>query len=505
LVEAFLEEDLPSAGANAAASTVLVASRGVGRGRLIFVGATVRDLLEPARNPESFLIPLLGLRLPTIETGMSHASCPLFPHLQEVVGFQATGASYLALAFLMSLVYLFGSTFGSWAFLKSQGRQQHNWTLFAVLAIIASLLSVSAVQAVRGVGQRLHQLSVVDISAGSAEAVATAYFGLKTGLYSEVDVWLPDDTTSAAESPDVRSYVRPMIEMARDLGDSQWHFTDPAEYRLRPASAKLDDVPVRATLKRLEGRWSGTITGSVQASIRVLRDSVGSEDSQTGDDANALVVDEIAPESTITNHLGVDLYDCYLIQAEVDAFDKERGFLCRSPRGQKPTAGRMAFVYPLGGIRDGETIRVADRITRDAAGRPVRRRDWIEKNTMHARHEQWNSPFRSFIFAADLPTAGLDSARQNFQKALLLLTTLAEYDPATQRVSRYWDGGLELLPDRCRELDLSDRLTRHAMILVGFANHGGPVKLFTRTGGREYERRIPAEAWTMYRVVIPVS
>jgi len=503
LVESILEDDLSVAGAEGPASTVLISSRGVGRGRLIYVGAAVRDLLEPPGNSETFLRVVLGFRPLAIETGQAVSTYPLFPYLQEVVGFQATGASYLALAFLMALVYLFGATFGSWAFLKSRGWLQHNWGVFAVLAILASLLSVSAVQAVRGVGQKLHQLSIVDLSAGSAEAAATCYFGLKTGLHSEVDVWLPDDYASATESPDVRSYVRPMIEMTTNLSDSQSRFTDPAEYRLRPASAKLDDVPVRATLKRFEGRWSGAITGSVQASIRVLRQRPIVEESLTGDDSERVIVDEITPESTITNNLGADLYDCYLIQAEVDAFDRTGGFVCRSPRGEKPSVRKMTFVHPLGTIRAGETIRGSDRITKDSAGRPIRPRDWVDGNSMYKWHQRWGKPFESLGFAASLQTSSPQNVRRDFQKSLLLLTTLEEYDPTVLNVSQ-WNAGLELMPDRCRELDLSDRLTRNAMILVGFANHAGPVKLFTRTGSGDYERRIPAEAWTMYRVMIPV-
>jgi hypothetical protein len=502
-VEAILEEGLPGADAAGPASTVLISSRGVGRGRVIFVGATVRDLLEPPGNPESFLAAVLGLRTPSIQTDQNVSTYPLFPYLQEVVGFQATGASYLALAFLMALIYLFGSTFGSWAFLKSRGWLQHNWAVFAALAILASLLSVSAVQAVRGVGQKLHQLSIVDLSVGSAEAVATCHFGLKTGLHSEVDVWLPDDYASATESPDVRSYLRPMIEMTGNLSDSQSWFTDPTEYRLRPASAKLDDVPVRATLKRLEGRWSGTITGSVQASIRVSRKKEIVEESLTGDDSRTVTVDEITSESTLTNNLGVDLYDCYLLQAEVDAFDRDLSFLCRSPRGQKATVRGTAFVHPLGTIRDGETIRVADRITKDSAGRPVRARDWVDGNSMFRWHERWGKPFESLGFATGLQTASPRNVRRDFQKALLLLTTLEEYYPGTLNVSQ-WNAGLELLPDRCRELDLSDRLTRNAMVLVGFTNDAGPVKLCTRTGSGKYERLMPTEAWTMYRVMIPV-
>jgi hypothetical protein len=225
------------------------------------------------------------------------------------------------------------------------------------------------------------------------------------------------------------------------------------------------------------------------------------EESLTGE-TSSITVDLITSDSTITNNLGVDLYGCYLLQAEADAFDRASGYQCRSPRGYGQLSA--AFVHPLGDIRAGETIRVRDRFTRDRAGNAKPVRTWAKDNAMHNYHKTWGRPFESLTGFGNLQTGSQQSVQQDFEEPLLLLTTLDEFHPSTLNVTAWGGAGLELLPDRCRELDLSDRLTRHAMILVGFADDAGPVKLCTRTGNGEYERLIPDEAWTMYRVIIPV-
>ncbi len=44
------------------------------------------------------------------------------------------------------------------------------------------------------------------------------------------------------------------------------------------------------------------------------------------------------------------------------------------------------------------------------------------------------------------------------------------------------------------------------VLLVGFSREPGPVSLCTRSNpNRDYRRLAPDEAWTMYRIVIPVE
>jgi hypothetical protein len=71
--------------------------------------------------------------------------------------------------------------------------------------------------------------------------------------------------------------------------------------------------------------------------------------------------------------------------------------------------------------------------------------------------------------------------------------------------SAYGQAGVLLSADRCRQLDLSNLLDAGTVVLVGFAEGPGPVRLCARKGSRPYRAVTPDRTWTMYRVVIPVE
>lgn len=484
----------------------LISARRVGRGQIIFVAAALSDLLRlDNASPAEFYTKVLALREEPLGYEDVSRQTALFPPVQETVGFSEFGSAFMVLAFLFALVYLGLSTFGVWGFLRSRGWMQHNWLAFAAFAVAASFVSVVAVQFIRGVGQKLHQLAIVDMEAGAAEAEVTCYFGLKTGTHSLVDVWLPSDYPAQTEPTESPCFLRPISEYHDQFGTTESRYTDPAKYQLRPATAAVLDVPIRATVKRFEGRWRGLYKGGLgglQANLRIQRDQKFVQQTRTGEE-KTVEADVVSPGSTITSNLGVELDPCYLIHSSTSAVQLPE-FIEGAPRGSSSELVRTYVHRIRGGIADGETIKVADRIYVDDAGVPVSVWEWSKDATLHARHTQWSKRLGPQIGLGQ-PRGGRNEEpiRERYQSALLLLTTLREFDPTV--LQGPFSVGTDLLEDRCRHLDFSDVLTEHTALLIGFAEDPGPVTLCTRTGGGKYRPVTPSRAWTMYRIVIPVG
>ena len=59
--------------------------------------------------------------------------------------------------------------------------------------------------------------------------------------------------------------------------------------------------------------------------------------------------------------------------------------------------------------------------------------------------------------------------------------------------------------DRLRGLDLTEQFDDDSVILIGFAEDPGPVRLFRRRGDRPFKACEPdvGHSWTMYRFRIP--
>lgn len=494
---AFVTESILSPGES---KDVLIGQRHVGRGQVIFVGAALRDLLSEKGAPAEFFRAVLGLRGSSGQEVTSSAA--VFPAVQQQVGFSGIGGAYMVLAILFALAYLGVSTFGVWGFLKSRNWTRYSWAGFAAVAIAASIVSATGVQTVRGVGRKLHQLSVVDLHAGQSEAEATCYFGLKTGTHTKLDVWLPSAYPQQTEPDESPAFIRPLAEYRAPGSGEGGGFTDPTEYRLLPPTAELANVPIRATVKRFEGRWRGVLSGKrVDASIRIRRNAPLRGDSLLDEEESEPRNEDIfLAGSTITNNLGVDLEQCCILQATRDAFIGA-GFTCLSPRGTAQ-AGSI-YAHPIrGGIKNGETIDLAQRVYFDANGNPIHFQEWLAKHTLYAAQSDWGRGF-SATLGLGRRRWGADFDLDEFQDALLLLTTLSEYDVTTLKGP--FGPGLELLADGSRFLDLSDQLTTKTVILIGFANDPGPVTLCTRKGTGRYRPVTPAKAWTMYRIVIPVK
>lgn len=455
----------------------VIARRRLGRGHVIFCAVTLQDLFSAPGSPSEFFQALFHLPVLQDETDVRSNSITLFPQVVSAVAFTQRAGLYLAMIALCSVGYVFLATFGSWALLGARGWRHHCWSTFAVVSITASLLTVFAVSSVRGFGGRtLHQISIVDVDAGDSYGFATAFFGVKTGLDTELDLWLPSDPLAATEPGRTNCFLRP-LPVGNDPAELSATFADPEEYRLVPASAVVDDVRIRGTLKRFEGRWEGPLGGTLTGDIAVegLR---------------------ILDGSYVINNLGVDLHDCYLLHTGRD-FARGTGF--RSSE---------IYAYPIGDLRsDGSKLDLVPRCYRMDADESLAQ--LMNRSTLAEAQQKWGSTFRSILTSRGFDSWGGDAARLGQGKnALLLLTTLGEYDPKREGgLAQVLLGATTWSRDRCRRLDLHEQFRRDSVILLGFTDDPGPLRLFSRTGERPYRVLTPDSdhSWTLYRIRIPVT
>ncbi len=464
----------------------LVVERRVDRGRVVFVAAELDDLMgEQGLTPVTFFKGALHLRgRRASDDSAMPAPAALFPVLEQTVGFRRSTGLYLLAAVLFSIAYVGVATFGSWGFLRSRGWTRHAWSSFAVVAGAASVLSWLVVQGMRGVGQSLQQLTVVDAAAGQTAATATAYFGLKTGLDTTLDVWMPADYAEVSEPERTQCMLKPMPSSVSEFSSGST-YSDPQRYRLVPASALIEDVPVRATLKQFEGRWVGQLRRMIESNVRVgpVRDETGEAEG-------------ILDGSTVTNKLGHPLRNCYLVQPFREAFFGAR-LADFTPRD------KYVYVHRVGDLADGETVDLAARIYSD---RETGGRQTVEKWSTHLLgefHEEWGTKFRpTNVFGGGSDV--VESFRlEDYQDALLMLSLLGEHLPSN--IQAPMAAEFDFSRWHCGQLDRSDELTTDRVLLIGFTDEQGPVMLCTRSGGGSY-RALPAdEAHTMYRFWIPVK
>lgn len=390
----------------------------------------------------------------------------LFPEVRSPVDFAGLSGLYVIVAFLFIVAYILGSTVAAWHYLQRRGWSHHNWSVFAIAAVAGSAVSVGAVQALRGVGSSVAQLTIVDAWAGSPEAQATCYFGLKTGTHASLDLWLPSDP--ARDDPEYASAckLKPIPPGRAWLPSS---FSDPHRYEALPERARLTNVLMRATLKQFEGHWSGELSGRIDADIGVSR------------------AREITNDSWIANDLGSDLYRCYLLVAHLDP-----GPLLREEQA--------IDVYDLQTIRAGQRItRLGDYLFRIGPKKAEGQLDF-EAIKLKVRHDQWAARHRGiYRLGGEITRSGDADAVED---TLLLLTTMKDLTPE----STYHRYGADLARSHGRRLDLTDGLTTDTAVLIGFTREAGPVRLCVRRagGGGGFDAREPRTARTMYRFWIPL-
>lgn len=464
----------------------VVTSRLLGRGRVVFVSVRLSDLFSAPCTVGHFFRTVFYLLPPSSDHEVTVQTQSLFSNVVSAIGFPTTGTTYLFVAGLFSAAYVAIATFGSWTFLRRKGWQKQSWTVFALIAIAASALSVMAVGAVRGFGDRLHQISVIDFVAGQRDAIGSGFFGLKTPIDKELDVWLPADWLGARVPTATSCFIRP-LPVAMGVTETRG-FADPEDYQLVPTSAVIKGVRFRATLKRFEGQWIGRLDGTLEGRITARGRNI------------------LSP-SYVVNNLGVDLKNCVLLYSMFNA------------DAQTTTRDASTYVYHIGELpASAKRVDLPSRWTQPGAG--ANGEDKIERVTLKDDQGAWIRPFAGLL--SRLPGTGSRGTALTIgqeQTALLLASTVGDFDYRAQPAMNSGWGLNTWSRDCLRRLDLRAALVggrgeseTHAAeegtaILIGFAADPGPMRLFTRSNGRDFLVQQPNEqnSWTMYRIRIPVD
>ena len=454
----------------------ILTRRDVGRGQVLFSGITLRDLFSGGGDAVQFFRKLFDLG----STNNTERAIPetedLSPFVESAVSFAKSGSVFLGLAIIFSAGYVILATLGSWTALGVRGWRHHSWTAFGLVGVAASLLSVVAVNAIRGLGETLHQISIVDLSAGEAKGFATALFGIKTGTDRRMDFWLPADPLGATDPTSTNCFLRPM-PAPRRFGGGVRGYSDPGEYGLVPAAAVINDVRIRATLKQLEGRWTGALGGTVTGELS----------------AKGI---ELLDGSYVINNLGVDLKDCYLLHTAMDLKSDNR------------FRSRDIYAYPIGDLpANGAKIDLLDRCYPIDINESIAAH--ITASSLADAQQRWGAELTGFLRGFRYTTEqGREVKLGQEKNALLLATTVGEYDPANDAgMAQALLGARTWSRSRLRQLDLRKHLRRDTAVLIGFTDDPGPVRLFRSSNGGTFSplEPEPAHSWTMYRIRLPVT
>lgn len=473
--------DIDGASDESGSDLLLVVRRPCGRGEVVLVAAELRDLLQVSRRKVAMLGDLLGVRRQTVDpdSGMGWRSeVNLFGIISQMIAFGVTAWLYLFVAIAFVVMYLLAATAGSWAWLRRRRIERHSWVAFAGVALAASLVSIAAVRWFRGIGYRVQEVAVVDGWAGTGEATAVSFLGLKAPAHIRVDLRVPQD----ASAPDRQTEASCSIRALPPLGGRAEGFAATDRYEAAATVGQLRSLPLRATLKQFEAHWQGELQGQLSGALHRVRE--GSI--------------ELRPDSWLRNDLGTDLSNCYLVVAAQDPL----------PGGGYRELGMEA--YRIGNLRDGQQVTWQALLTQhelaaaaatagSASARPLRQplatlleEDWLGRLISRARLDGTGR---------ERPRPDPDTL--DFQRALLVLTIQNEINPRRLVGQQY-----EVIRQYGHRLDRSAQVMRDTALFVGFSQTPGPVRLCYRRSDRPQDpwRPIPpTEPEIMYRIAVPIQ
>lgn len=478
----------------------LMALRWVGSGRVLALATRLRDL-DQSRPGDQFYRDIIDVNAPPRKfneregsmnssvAGMAKAPS-LYDALIAPIEFSRAASARLAIAFLFVGAYILSSTVLSWFWLRRRNLTMLSWTVFAAFAVVGSLVGISAVLLVRGVLDRVANVSVVDMEAGSDAARGYAWFGYKSAQRKLVDLSLPG----------ANNFLRPM---AAPVVAS---YATPERYQSEPADARLLHVPMRATLKQFEGYWEGKARGSVRAGLVA--------DRRTG---------RLTSDSWIQNDLGVDVSSAYLLY-----YDPRINMPTAGPAGGVPilAAGLDSICYqgatyaladstrdltkdalppgfdvlalPLGGLKSyTKTTRLGGAVYSELDKRiaawqrgGAKLPEPLVMNLWQLQTQDWAPALRGTILQ--------QTTVDNRTAAMLLASTQALYlhdDP------RDFDNiGIVIGGDGLPALDVTHWLTRGYAVLLLFVDEPGPAQLYINGVATPSD-----EGRTMYRVRVPIG
>ncbi|UCD28356.1 MAG: hypothetical protein JSV03_14925 [Planctomycetota bacterium] len=474
---------------------LFVTSRPCGRGRVILAAAELGDLFKHGTTIQQFLHQILSIRIQRKSQEESYRGLNLLTDLftstiDNFIGFQVLAGAYLLFAFLFVSVYILAATAGNWTWLKRKNMIQHNWLAFTLVAILASGFSLVAVRSIRGYGYKVQELTIVDGKAGSFDASARCYFGLKTGAHTSLDLCVPADWSQPDESAGLAANLRPLPPIPSRSETSI--YATGKQYQSAAAQGKLLTVPLRATLKQFEAQWRGQMNYRLNAALRRV----------SGDDPY------LHQTSWIRNSLNIDLKDCYLLVP------------APSIKGNDPTRSMQIYVYPIGDLANGEKLEIKtlhdQKTLEQQKGKIPNMSGLTDTGDSSAEDSKWEPPTLSVIHDKWLEKLGIRTDIRSRPKddlikiltnkpdsALLLLTTFDDVDQWQIKQK-----GQEIGRSQGQRLDRSSVLTKDTALFVGFSEDPGPARLCRRKPGTStgsWKAIQPSESHIMYRIKIPIA
>ena len=475
--------------------------RQIGRGVLTFLGASLNQLLPAPKKISSAVSAGEGVEAgeekdPFIEVACERVlarrllSLPpvfkeepkgwtgqgttdLFQVLRSSIAFEGVGTKFLIFAILFATAYTFVATVGSYWYLKKRTWLHHGWTAFGIVSIAGSVLGTGMVGMLRGVTKSLWQTSVVDGFAGQDEAHAGCLFGIKTPNHTRLDITLPVGE-QAPGLPKQFGPLRAVPGSADTLERPDSQFASASSYECLLAGERLAEVPVRATLKEIQGDWDGPLPGRFEGRIVLRRP----------DQKDSSLRYEFAPGSFLRNGLGVPLKDCYLFLTDEET------------AGEGVTV--LANYFLVGDLaEEGVEAELSDAQLRQRLLSDPRDKTQPLKTMPRLSDKigDWAGEMRSFMPLGGgglQPSAAQLTGSDEYTSVLLLsFFDLLREDPSRPVNLRRGHG---------RRLDCTKRLTRMTALLIGRSEAPGPARLMVDQKGLA-----PSQSNTIYRIVIPVE
>lgn len=445
-----------------------------GSGRVVCTAAPLRVLTTAAGEPFfRYLVDLVPISPELIRherensLQMLRGRTSLFDLLTRgKIDFGIEGARLDLGAMAFVIAYGIAATIGSWWWLRKQNLTHLSWSVFAVFAVVTSALSLIFVVIARG-GSRVEAIEMVDLDAGSSEARAYCWFGMRAGNLPAQRVALPGSA----------NYLRPL---ARGNEDARRYAT-PQRYSSLVDDAALNDVPLRAAAKQFEGEWEGQMIGSIRAQISVDRRS-----------------GQIDPASWIKNDLNVQLEGGYLIYLDPRG-DAIRPFGTNTDYRQlaQSLPPRHVLAVELAPLKPGAQV---------AGLNSDRYRSIREDQLRWEQNQSANRgpmPDLDTLLSAQLTTIGGVTSTFKFAtdpawNAAFILSTRNLY--AHVQENDYTEIGQAVTTSGLTDCDVSHWISQGYGVIIVWSREPGPVQL--HADGRAVRSR---RGFTVYRVRVPVA
>ena len=470
----------------------LVTMRCHGSGRVTTVAGSLREITA-IQVQDRFLESLLDLTPRTKKYRENEANkmqnqfnlesltrTHVFDGVAGRISFIGQRTLFVLAALLFALLYALVATLGTWEWLKRKKMLAHSWTAFAIFAALGSIVSLGMVGITAGLRSSVQSVSLIDLIAGERKAVARAWFGYGSATR----------TTTALALGSSDGLLR-ALAMGRD--DSTTYAT-PSRYESDPVLGLLDGVLIRATLKQLEGYWSGEMDGAVTGQITV--------DRRTG---------QLQNNSWLQNDLPQRIRAGVILYLDPRSNDGPFGFVERAAgtrhyRARKATPAALNVVaaalpsMDIGSRTSGGWARrqydEIDRMQASWSARPVAERQSVpmpDLVTLFGLQQYWCRNQNN------LPTAMPAEVGDPAAASLMLLSTrdlfLSNADPANLETV-----GVAYTNQGLADADISHWLIRGQAVALLWADTPAPLPL--RSGDSELRIR---GGVTLYRIRLPLQ